>query len=353
MVKKRFRNSRLKSPTNFLCMRAFSRELKGKLIGEIGGAQNYERVTAKLDQIPLNISRTTWHNWWVGNSFPEGKNIKTLSKEFPELVDKWLASPPNNRIQRHFISLDLTKLHKIKDFHLVAAGLKTNDPAKIHIAAEKILCQIHSEWHPDYLGVISLPSIPEREGVDWSSERYKDYNFSCRKDPKQDYPVGTLLGPSSELWSPASRRSLQLYEAINPFSLLKFMLAYAVETNLPDPGLKQAFIFDFLSAINCSLVFMQTMSPGNIVENDEISRVFFLSQNFFWDEELKEDFEGPYWRLNHAFVGDFLTYLETFIEQDLLNNSWELFAELKSIYYQSLEITGLSQRELIQFFEQT
>lgn len=346
-----FRNSRLGSLTNFLCMRAFSRELKLEILGEIGIAQSYEQVAAKLDQIPLNISRTTWHNWWIGRSFPEGDNLKTLYREFPELVAKWLVAPPNNRIQRYLIALDLTSTYKIKDFHLIAAGVGKNEPPHGHIAADKILRQIHAEWRPDYSGIISLRSIPEREGVDWSSERYKHFNFKYKVDTKQHLPVGVFLGPASELSSPASRRSCELYEPVNPFSIINFMLSYAVETNLPDPGLKQAFIFDFLAVICCALKIMKEQSPGKIIENSEMSKIFLLSTNYFWDEELEDDFSGDYWTLNHTFVGHFLSYLETFIDSGLLTDSWVLFAELKHIHYESLQITGLTLKEIVELFQ--
>jgi hypothetical protein len=349
MTKKIFRNSRLNAPSNLLCMNAFSRELKNELIGKISDGQEYEKVKIKLQLLPINVSATTWHNWWNGISMPEGDNLKFLRGKFPEIVDKWFASPPNNRIQRHFFTLDLVKTVKVKEFHRAAFPSKMTAKATIDEVATLILGEIHNEWHPNYFGEINLTSPKERTGVDCYSKRALLKETTFLKDQRDKISIGITLGPESELSLPASHKTRRNFEPINPFSVLKFMLAYAIQTNLPDPGLKQAFIFDFLTAIIAALVMMSSASPGNIVENADISMIFLLSQNFFWGEE---DFNDPFWLLNHPFVGHFLPYLETFIEEENLNQSWELFAELKSIYYQSLEITGKSQKELIDFFSE-
>ena len=72
-----------------------------------------------------------------------------------------------------------------------------------------------------------------------------------------------------------SRETAIRLEPLNPSSVLAYLLRYAAETRLPDPALKQAFILDFLTAVNACLCLLQMVAPDRPEHRGRPGQIFF------------------------------------------------------------------------------
>jgi hypothetical protein len=240
------------------------------------------------------------------------------------------------RLQLHLHALDL---------YWIAQNRSTEEAFEL---SENILSRIHREWRPDFGGYIDLPSVRERKGVNWDCDRVEFGTLKkAKKDPRQDISIGLIKGPRSLLRIRANKFH---YESISPSSSLFYMFRYAAESGLPDPGLKQAFILDFLTAQIAASVMMNIMHPESILENGRPARLFLSIYEFFWNDKIPET------ALNYNGNNEFELYLAPRLEEIYPGfepcETWDLMNVLKEIYYDTLSITGLSTDDMMLFIRE-
>ena len=59
-------------------------------------------------------------------------------------------------------------------------------------------------------------------------------------------------------------------------------MRYAFESGLPDPGLKQAFVLDFLTGAAAAACLVQIIAPDRIDDWGLPGRVFMTMRSHFW-----------------------------------------------------------------------
>ena len=154
---------------------------------------------------------------------------------------------------------------------------------------------LHHDWAPQYRGEIFLPGPPARAGLSRAVRARR-----AKRDPRAEIPIGLIKGPPSRLRALATPEAGILHEPLNPSSILAFMLRYGVESGLPDPGLKEAFVLDFLTAMAACLCLVQIIAPHRIHEWGRPGQIFFACQEFFWTEDYGRG--DPLWILNEPYA---------------------------------------------------
>ncbi len=321
-----------KYPSNRLCTRGFARELKVALIGAIGEAPEYPQVErAFYERTGAELGRATWHGWWHGSRLPNATYRAIVDKAFPGLASKWLyRSLDQDRLQGHLSALDL-----------VWIGAK-HSIEESRAEAWEFLCAIHQDWAPHYHGEIFLPGPPAREGLGRTFRSQRS-----RPDPRAVIPIGRIKGPPSRLRALATSDAAMLHEPLDPSSILAFMFCYGVESGLPDPGLKEAFILDFLAAAVACLCLVQIIAPHRIHDWGRCGQIFFACQAFFWEEDYGQG--DPLWILNEPFARGIAPLLDEMAIVHDYAETQALFHELKEMYYATLAITGLDTETLRSF----
>lgn len=342
MTQAKHRPARQKSIGTSLAIRCFSRELKKLLLGpDNQDCEQYGRFEEKLAKVTgLIISEPTWHKWWYGKHRPSATALRLIGNKFPDLVARWFDFNSNDRVARHINALDFAWLEKNRSIQ------------ESHEMAYQTLIRIHTEWRPNFYRVISIPGPKERSGVSWRTAGFKTESlFSNEPDKRQNIGIGTKIGPVSDL-KVSAIKSAQYHEIVNPFSSLAFMLAYAVESRLPDPGLKLAFVLDFMTAALAALHIANIASPGNVLESGRPAQICIAAREFFWLEHPNDWKNDPYWRVNHAFAQCFKPILDELLEDYEEEEAWILFLELRNEYFEALKITGLSMEKLQDYFHE-
>ena len=208
--------------------------------------------------------------------------------------------------------------------------------------AWECLLTLHHDWAPQYRGEIFLPGPPARAGLGRTVRAR-----GAKRDPRAEIPIGLIKGPPSRLRAVGTPQADILHEPLNPSSILAFMLRYGVESGLPDPGLKEAFVLDFLTAAAACLCLVQIIAPHRIHDWGRPGQIFFACQDLFWAEEYGRD--DPVWFLNEPYARMMAPLLaEMAIEYDYAETQ-SLFQELKATYYATLGITGLGRETLRSF----
>lgn len=327
------KSSKLKMPSNPLCTRAFARDVKRALLGRVGDDPEHTAVADALGD-DQDLNKSTWCRWWSGESLPNESSAAGIWKRCPGIYEKWFSVTNEDRLQMHLFALDLNWIR----VHI--------SPEEAYRYSEALLNAVHKEWGPGFNSRIYIPGPKEREGVNWDDKfNYLAIKLKREKDPKQVIPIGLSKGPISELSQPASFETTRLYQAINPTSLIHYMLRYAVESELPDPGLKQAFIFDLLTAEIAILTMMQVHTPGNLTANGDLLITFLALHEFFWLEDYQTD---PCWIDSNPFSRCIEPILTDLIEDFDEKAIWLLFLELREIYFDTLaETTGLKQQDFM------
>lgn len=353
-------------PLNALCVRFFSREMKKITTGsespkpEYGDfiealSKKYYEILEMADSIDegseskitdIHLPNNSWSDYWNGKRMP--RSIKKQSQIrlidvadviSPGIVSKWFERRiDKNRLQTHLSALELT---------WVASELSVE---KAVDEAVMILRMIHSEWEPGFRGEIKIPGPAGREGVNWSRHKLAGTKFGKRlkPDPKANISIGIEKGPQSELSSKASYEAKFKFQPENPISVVPYLLRYAIESKLQDPGLKKVFILDFLSAVSASVCIMQAISPGNIDTFGLPALIFRSCKDFFWSGEYGQN--ADFWFMDMPFSH----FIDLIDEMGIKHNPTETIAlihELKSTYYDVLAGSGLTTDELIPCME--
>jgi hypothetical protein len=125
------------------------------------------------------------------------------------------------------------------------------------------------------------------------------------------------------------------------------MLRYGVESGLPDPGLKEAFVLDFLTAMEACLCLEQIIAPHRIHEWGRPGQIFFACQEFFWTEDYRRG--DPLWILNEPYARMLSPLLDEMAIEHDYGETQSLFGDLKQTYYATLAINGLDTETLRSF----
>lgn len=346
MTQEKHRSVRQKGIAAFLASRCFSREFKTYILGaDNQHREQFVRFENELrKKIDWTISEATWHKWWTGRTRPNANALMHIENHFPELVAKWFELDSKDRLARHINALDFPWLAKNKSVE------------ESYVSAYIILERIHEEWSPGIVGVLAIPGPEERCGVNWRNARYRAksahlFEFDDDVDVRQKIKIGSVIGPPSELQKRVGK-SAQYHESANPFSSLAFMLSYAVETRLPDPGLKLAFVLDFMTVVLAALQIFIITSPESVIKNGRPARICMAAREFFWFEHVDDWNHDPLWQFNNAFTRCFEPVIgELLGEYDELD-TWDLFFELRQEYFDALKLTGMAMKKLQHHFQE-
>jgi hypothetical protein len=313
-----------KYPTNGLCARGFARELKLALLGAAGDTPNYPEVErAFRDATGADLGRATWHGWWHGQRLPNATYRTLVDNALDGLATRWLyRSLEHDRLQAHLCALDFK-------------WLAVHQPAVARAEAWEVLWTLHRDWAPAPTGEIALPSLIRKP------------RRTRRKKGKLD-PHATSFGRSKGASAQLTRRSTDLgvsaHEPLNPSSILLFLMRYAFESGLPDPGLKQAFVLDFLTGAAAAVCLVQIIAPERIDDWGLPGRIFSAMRPHFWP--TADDEQAGLDALFVAYIEPLLKMTATICAE---KEAMELLRELKTAYYDTLGVTGLSERELRAF----
>ena len=347
-----------KNPTNKIRMFGFTRELLSTAgLDPINGMQHSKfadliqkkidkeenlpwRIEEALEGDKTCISSSTWANWWNEVSFPGATYEAVLEFFFPKLLYRWMYRDPSfDRLQCNLSAIDLGWIE--------ASG----NPEKAFKEAQQILETIHADWLPARRGKIMLPGPKKRAGVDWSGHRIALFipnaehigtKEKFKLDPRTEIPIGFSKKVRSAI-SENAKESSSALDLNAPSSILKFMVQYAVESGLPDPGLKQAFILDFMSAALALKTMLWIQTGGQFELGRESSYQFRVINDFIFN-----DFIFPFQPGKHMNTVD-LNDAEEFVfsfDVEPTEDACALFIELRSIYFDCFGFLNQTPREI-------
>jgi hypothetical protein len=319
-----------KFPSNPLCIRAFARELQAALIGEVGKKPQYPEVERAFQKrTGAELGKATWSEWWNGRRVPNATYRTLIDTAFKNLASKWLyRSLEENRLQRYLSALDLGWLYDHES------------PDDAETEAWAFLMAVVHDWAPYPVEGTLFPEAVARGGLVGDRRRKK------RPRPRQVIPLfHKRKGVAARLDLEVSRDTAILLEPLNPSSVLLYLLRYAAETQLPDPALKQAFILDFLTAVNACLCLLQMVAPHRPEHWGRPGQIALACDDLFWLPDLSRD--DPFWELSEPFGQCIWPLLEEMKVGADLDKTRRLFYELKESYYASMAVTGLDAESVL------
>ncbi len=312
-------------PTNGLCARGFARELQLAFLGAAGDAPHYPEVErAFRDATGADLGRATWHGWSHGQRLP-------MPRTGPS------STTPSTVLRRDgSIARSSTTGCRRTSAPSTSSGSQSTSPA----------------WRGRKRGRFCgrCTGSGRRRAPEESRYRrcFSNPRRARRKKGKQLDPHPASFGRSKGTTLPLTQRSTDLgvsaHEPLNPSSILLFLMRYAFESGLPDPGLKQAFVLDFLTGSAAAACLVQIIAPERVDDWGLPGRIFMAMRPHFWstasDEQVGLD------ALFVAYIEPLLKMTATMCPDE---KAMELLPELKAAYYNSLGVTGLSERELQAF----
>jgi hypothetical protein len=294
------------------------------LLGAAGNAPNYPEVErAFRDATGADLGRATWHGWWHGQRLPNATYRTLVDNALDGLATRWLyRSLEHDRLQAHLCALDLK-------------WLAAHQPTVARAEAWEMLWTLHRDWAPSPTGEIALPSL------------IRNPRRTRRKKGKPD-SRSTSFGRRKGVPAPLKLRATDLgvsaHEPLNPSSILLFLMRYAFESALPDPGLKEAFVLDFLTGAAAAACLVQIIAPERIDDWGLPGRIFSAMRPHFWP--IADDEQAGLDALFVAYIEPLLKMTATTCPD---KEALEFLRELKAAYYDSLGVTGLSEQELQAF----
>lgn len=342
-----------KLPTDPLRSRIFARELKLRVLGPpIGSDPEFPKIEKALarrgwpkdkaldnDERDL-LNKGKFGAWWNGKNVPQSASRIFFDSHFDGLAHLWIDTHiDKNRLACHLYALDLAFLIR---------GVKPAASEKVHGEIWSVIRRIHTEWRPRFNSEISIPSVSARAGIDWRRHQMAKRQFKsirCEPDPRAEIPVGLEKGPISDLSSRASD-IVTLYNTLNPSSIHGFMLAYAVRTGLPDPGLMQAWVIDFLT-VTVALYALVVRIPESVTGYGAEGVLCIRLFEFFFDEDV--GYTDPLWYVNHP-IACIAERLEEMMGELDIGVVWRVLAEARFTYFDTLvSASGLSETSLLKF----
>jgi hypothetical protein len=166
-------------------------------------------------------------------------------------------------------------------------------------------------------------------------------------DPRETIAIGRVKGPPSPLNVLANPATTFLHEPLNASSVLPFMVRYAVESGLPDPGLKEAFVLDFLTAVAAAMCLVGIVAPHRSRAWGRAGEVCFAAKGLFWTAD--NDRCAPDSTFGEPFTTTFKPMLDEMAVPFDYRETRSLFNRLNETYYATLAVTGMDRQEMVGF----
>jgi len=369
------------SPANSIRLRFLAHALKIELTGEDNEKVKFPAINKAWLEITGDIvnkenhytdtlSAARWSYWTSkGQRFPTGKFKEKMYLHFRDISEQWLEClTDKNRMQVHLTALEL---------YTRSCTKATSENLE---SAVKIITSIHENWRPDQYGNISIPSSKERAPFNRfdhlklqeaniddeklnnqymellqieNEELYKEVKRTIKNNPETTImslfkeraeelyaiPITLVKEMPTPLLIQAATSTRAKYSS-SPESIISFMLSYAIQTDLEDPGLKEAFIFDFLSALISFNIISMQHSQQPTSSNQAIHKLFRVCQTIFWGANIPSAriIMGPM-ALDLPNICNELNITHNNLQLRVV----ELFMSLQETYYAALEIKGLSR----------
>lgn len=251
---------------------AFAVELQKIHLGKIH--HEIDNINGKMAlKIGLHAP-STYGRWLTGENLPNKDIWPYLEKTYPDAFQRWLYPTPDNRWTRHWTALDFKTL-------LFTKGEKT-----VKSQAMLFLNEIANDWRPQD-GCIKLKGPKPRGGVSYKYKYIKSTKGLSRQlinDERQEITIGFKLEAKGALLLNPSLETAKIFEPEYPQSIIPYMLAYAAESGLPDPGLKDAFVFDLLTAVICASTLRFLNGHVDIFNRSNLHYTFLSCHEFFWSD---------------------------------------------------------------------
>ena len=315
--------------------RLFARHLKEILLGYRKEKPEHSKVADEFYELfGYQLSKSNWHYYWTGQYFPTAGLKSKINEKFLDVVDLWTpASRSHNRLVNHLYVLDL------------AAKAKDLESEALEIKARKILELIHREWRPlhnknvdIYLGVEKLEDC-QYDFNEQGTEQFSDGFEGIYKT--------NLIEHQTKL----SKKTLSHYELLNPASIIQFLLCYAMETKVPYKGLRQAVVFDFLTALIAMRLIIYSTFNKKYADIDSSSLLMTSAPQIVFAESLETFWYSHKKGTRPSLKLDFENTFEKLKIEDSIENL-ELLQILRLTYYSCLGRSGLSEKELSLILEE-
>ena len=276
----------------------FTRSTQKILLKKIYDNAESGHVIRELALQNKKISSTLWCDMWKGDTFPGPRNKTKLSNYFPDQYSSWLYDDIyKNRLQRHLAAIDIEDSSNKLDS---GAAIKQ---------AWKILIAIHDEWRPDKFNRLNIPELVNIE---------------------KQLITETVSTEKLKSNHKASSDCSDMYNCIDPSSVIPFMMYYGLETELPIPELRESFVLDILSAAIAVRRIILHLTNGYL-NNIGISGLLSMQIPRFI---LLEDYDS---NCTQSIPDDPIDIMEWYIEKiktdfDILDKN-EYLSKLRKTYF--------------------
>lgn len=306
---------------NTLRIRIFARQLQQSLLGAIKDNPCYRDVIGALTDKGLPASKlaaSSWNDWWHGKRSPNISTRAELNSITNNLASKWLEpSLVNNRLACHLCCFDLANVWK-----------KFGQEKAINRAWE-ILQTVHQDWQVNIRGEVTVfngVGRSPRETMAMQGIPGKPLKLVSKKTI-----INLDKNKHFRLLNNANALTANLYEPLNPSSIIPFLLCYALEAMHSETGLDETISIDLTSAIY-ACVFLLNARQHTHSNSGAVGKAAFALLDFWLNDN--EVSESDLWGLNHA-LGDITGDLE-------LDN----LIALRDTYREVMKLSGLSVTEL-------
>ncbi|MFO1388648.1 hypothetical protein [Cellvibrio sp.] len=305
---------------NPLRTRVFTRYLQLDLLGTSRTTPCAEDCRNALIERGLDsskLSESTWGAWWHGQRTINPTNRAELNAVTQNLASKWLEPClVNNRLACHICCFDLPVI-------VAREGIE-----KAISRAWEILREVHKGWAVTPHGEIRIQNSTEREREDVFIHR--GFSPKSVSIPKLQ-PITLDKAKQTELITPAHKKTVPLYEPLNPSSIVLFLLNYGLQAWDSEPGLAESLAIDLTTAMHALvfIIFANQIVPSTSGEIGKIAVALFD----FWHNDQEFNFADK-WALFHALSGKTRRF-------DL-----SPLVELRQSYRNTMKLTGLSVTEL-------
>lgn len=306
---------------NTLRIRIFTRLLQQLLLGETKENPYYREVIGTLTDKGLPASKlaaSSWNDWWHGKRSPNISTRAELNSITSNLATKWLEPClVNNRLACHLSCFDLADIWQ------------KHGQEKAITRAWEILQTVHQDWQVNIRGEVTIFNGMER------SPREATAIKGILGKPLKLVSKKTIINLDKNkhfrLLNNANALTANLYEPLNPSSIIPFLLCYALEAMHSETGLDETISIELTSAIY-ACVFLLNARQYTYSNSGSVGKAAFALLDFWINDN--EVSESDLWTLNHA-LGDITGDLE-------LDN----LIALRDTYREVMKLSGLSVTEL-------
>lgn len=306
---------------NRLRIRIFARQLQQSLLGETKENPCYREVIGALTDKGLSASKlaaSSWNDWWHGKRSPNVSTRAELNSITNNLATKWLEPClVNNRLACHLSCFDLADIWQ------------KHGQGKAINRAWEILQTVHQDWQVNIRGEVTIFNGVERSPREATA--IKGIPGKPLKLVSKKTIINLDKNKHFRLLNNANALTANLYEPLNPSSIIPFLLCYALEAMHSETGLGETISIDLISAIY-ACVFLLNARQYTYSNSGAVGKAAFALLDFWLNDN--EVSESDLWTLNHA-LGDITGELE-------LDN----LIALRNTYREVMKLSGLSVTEL-------